>query len=228
MSQWNPDTLNEYLAPNIANFTKFSLEKIITFKESNHWIQNYFLNTVLGYKYKREIKHLVMQCIRRTTHAYQIYNETIDLSHEYIQTNNIYNPKSKLYYNIINNWETVLLNIQMFTDSYNKINTFLKLKKAFTPDDGSTEQRAYDIANAIKHCGMNIDDISIKYNWIPLWIDNDGLVSHNHKLTYNEVRELVIDIAKWTDEFSNPNLRIAQQNDAPEPATNADSASPKS
>ena len=205
MIQFNHDILNEYLAPNITKFNEFNVEKISDFKEANYWIQNYFLNTLHGRKYKKEFKHLVMQCIRRTTHSCQLFNETVDLSLDFIKTSNPDNPRSKLYYNIINNWETTLLNIQMFTDSYNKMQKINSLDKAFKSSDGSPEQRAYDMANSIKHCGIKNDDVAIKYGWVPLWIDNKGLVSNDVQLSYIELRQIIIDLAIWTDEYSNPN-----------------------
>ena len=77
--------------------------------------------------------------------------------------------------------------------------------KVFQKADGSPDQRAYDIANAIKHCGDAIKradhgpDLTV-----PVWLENQGFRSSKYALTYDELGLLMSQAAQLADDLQNP------------------------
>jgi hypothetical protein len=86
--------------------------------------------------------------------------------------------------------------------------------KAFTKGDGSPEQRAYDISNAIKHWSDKIDrgeyDVFLT---VPVWLENDGFHSQEHFVSYQELGDMISEAANFADELQNPRGFIGQNKD---------------
>ncbi len=98
-------------------------------------------------------------------------------------------------------WESCFLNHQIFIDLFAKAVG----RKVFELDDGSDDQRAYDMANAIKHWGglVKLNKHSDDHT-IPLWLSNTGFHTYLHSLTYTELAAITTEIASAANELQNP------------------------
>ena len=77
----------------------------------------------------------------------------------------------------------------------------------FVAGDGSREQRAYELANAIKHWSGHV--ASQKYDetlTIPVWLTNDGLKSLKYQISFADLATLISEIAAVADELQAPTL----------------------
>jgi hypothetical protein len=81
----------------------------------------------------------------------------------------------------------------------------------FVENDGSSEQRAYALANSIKHWG---GDLAARRHsdehTIPVWLTNSGFQSRSHQLTFHEIGGLIGDIAKLANELQDPSSMFVQ------------------
>ncbi len=170
-----------------------------------------FLNNALRSSFKPLVKQYIQNYIFRAEVLFRLYHEAIDATKEYLEGNDPLNPKVSSYYKAISIWETVFLNWAVAFDLIVKLGGN---KKLFTKGDGSEEERAYEIHNEIKHCGGSIFGGHWTENGtIPIWLTNSGMSSHNHTITYDEISELVREVAKFATEVQDP-LSFSESNKA--------------
>lgn len=208
--QYHPDILNETLAPGIADFTEAEIPDLRgDFPEAGYWISNHFLNTIFEPKYKMPTRHFAINMMSRAQAHFSFYHQARQATHDYLAKSGIHSPAIGLYYNAVFLWEICLLNYQIFVDLYCK----LVGKKAFGQNDGSVEQRAYDIVNDFKHWAGKIK------TWgqsecpvIPLWLTNSGVSTHRLSLAYTELASITAEIAKTANDLQNPGSLIRLQN----------------
>jgi hypothetical protein len=81
----------------------------------------------------------------------------------------------------------------------------LKDERVFKEGDGTPEQRAYRMANTVKHFGSDIfADRHAEEDTIPLWLTNTGLNTRSLEVTYQELAKLVSEVATAADELQDP------------------------
>ena len=202
MQQYNPEMLNRIVAPGIAVFTAADIPDLrAEFPQSEHWLSNHYLNTVLGPNYVGPFRQYAINMLCRAQAQFAFFHQAREKTVLYIEKSPMHNPAVRHYYAAIVLWESCLLNYQMFIDLHTKAVG----KLAFAPGDGSEEQRAYDIANAVKHWGGVINSKSRKDDHtIPLSLSNEGFRSNEHHLTYIELAAITREVAKVADELENP------------------------
>jgi hypothetical protein len=189
MRQFNPDTLNRNVAPGIADFAKAEIPDLRAgFPQAEHWLSNHYLNTLLGPNYTGRFRQYAINMIFRAQAQFDLYHRARDQTALYLAKSSLHNPAVKHYYQAVNLWESCLLNYQMFIDLYTKAAE----EMAFAQDDGSAEQRAHGLANAVKHWGGIIKSQARQDDHnIPLWLSDQGLHS-------------------WSTVSLGPNLRPSQ------------------
>ena len=66
MTNWNPELLNEHIAPDFDRFTAAEIPDLRPeFPESRHWLADYFLNSVLSGRNDEPQRQLVLGLLRR-------------------------------------------------------------------------------------------------------------------------------------------------------------------
>jgi hypothetical protein len=202
MLQFNPEILDRNVAPGISKFTNADIPDLrAEFPQASHWLSNHYLNTLLGPNYAGSFRQYAVSMLFRAQAQFDLYHRAREQTAIYLEKSPTHNPAVREYYQAVNLWETCLLNYQMFIDLYTKA----VVKKAFEPADGSEEQRAYDLANSVKHWGgfINSQRRKEEHN-IPLWLSNDGLHSHEGNLSYQELAAITREVAKTGDQLENP------------------------
>jgi len=202
MPQFNPYILNRNVAPGIAEFTHADIPDLrAQFPESEHWLSNHFLNTLLGPNFKGLFRQYAINMLCRAQAQFGLYHQAREATSTYLEKSSHHNPAVRLYYAAIVLWESCFLNYQIFFDLFVNITG----QKWFAKNDGSEEQRAYEIANTIKHWGGVIqannhhDD-----HTIPMWLSNAGFHTHTMEITYGELAAITTEIAKTADDLQNP------------------------
>jgi hypothetical protein len=75
----------------------------------------------------------------------------------------------------------------------------------FEKNDGSKEQRLYEIANLVKHTASAVESGQCRESdTIPLWLANDGLHSFDLSITHEEASEILRDFSSLADDFQDP------------------------
>ena len=201
--KWNPDIINTRIAPNISNFNSANIPELTNkFSQAKHWLTNHFLNSVLRDGFKPPNKQVVISYLRRAQNSFLEYHIARSATYEYLEKNDPLNPNLMKYYEAITHWEYFILQYAMAIDLFNWLNLG---EKAFAKNDGSKDQRLYDMANAIKHLPSDITSGQCKEEHsIPLWIENNGLKSFQYAITFVEVSEALRELSTIADELHDP------------------------
>ncbi|HEY4684094.1 MAG TPA: hypothetical protein VIH17_12725, partial [Candidatus Acidoferrales bacterium] len=68
--------------------------------------------------------------------------------------------------------------------------------------DGSVDQRAYAVANSIKHSGgAGSGDVIIT---VPMWLTNDGFQTSENRISYGELAQLVTQAGEFAQQTIDP------------------------
>lgn len=200
--QFSTELLNRNVAPGIAEFDRADIPDLRSdFPEAEHWLSNHFLNTLFGPNYTGQFRQYAINMLSRAQVQFSLFHQAREATREYLEKSTIHNPSVRRYYAAIFLWESCFLNLQMFIDIYTKAVG----KKAFEPFDGSDDQRAYDIANNIKHWAALVK--SNKHSdehTIPMWMSNTGFHTYAHSLTYAELVAITTEVAKAANNLQNP------------------------
>jgi hypothetical protein len=104
------------------------------------------------------------------------------------------------------------LNIQIFIDLANRMKREIGDSPVFIENDGSRDQRAYVMANTVKHWGSDVAvERHEEHQTIPLWLLNEGLTTRSHQLSFPELATLVAEIATVADGLQDPRSFAGEQ-----------------
>ena len=201
MIQFNPTLLNEKVAPGIAEFDTADIPDLRSeFDQNSHWLVNHHLNSLLGPTYRNNWKQWSINLLFRAQSQFNFYHQALDATSDFLSKSTHHNPAVGAYFKAIALWEASYLNFQIFLDLYNKaIDT-----TAFHAGDGSEEERAYGIANSIKHWGSDIKgDRHDAQHTIPLWLSNSGFHTRTNALSYAEFAAITKEIGRTADVLEN-------------------------
>jgi hypothetical protein len=205
MVTWNPDLLNRYIAPGFAQFTAAVIPELASVGErAEHWMANHFLNNVFRAQFSGKQRQFAFNIIYRAQACFEHYEQARSLTLAFLGSRGSGGPGSGAYYRALRAWESCFLNFQVLVDLINRFTG----TKVFEQDDGSPQQRAYVIANTIKHWAQNIarsehhDD-----DTVPMWLSENGFVSREASLSYQELAALLGEAAVVAHDLMDPFAR---------------------
>lgn len=213
--QWNHDLLAHMLAPEIADFTEADVSALaIEFEQGDHWITNFFLNSVFGTNFGGKWRVYVLNLIFRSQNSLREYEHAADLTAKFLQHTRPGNPPIQTYFKALSAWECSFLNFSIALDVFKKMNRDIG---AFVQNDGSVDERAYYFANVTKHYAgevANHPEIPnssellpsdpLEPHAIPVWLTNDGFASAKKMLSYAEYAHAVKELCGLADQLTNP------------------------
>lgn len=202
MPSWNRDVLNRFIAPGITDFTEAEIpEPVVSGEKVEHWMANHLLSSVFRAQYVGKQRQLAFNIIYRAQACLETHEHARGLTAAYLEGNKPDNPRSRMYYRALRAWEACFLHLQTFVDLIVR----LTKAKVFEPEDGSTEQRAYAIANTIKHWGQIVGrDEHQDDDTVPMWLTNAGFATRSCTVTYSELSALLSECAVVANALSDP------------------------
>lgn len=203
---FNTELVDLLIAPGLSQFTVFEAPDLTELHpEATHWLANHFLNTLLGPRFKDKYRQWALNQLFRAEVAFRDYHEARVITFDVLEKGQPGRPAIRTYFKAIARWESCLLNIQIFIDVLNKMKKDLGDEAVFIENDGSREQRAYTMANTIKHWGGDVaSGRHEEHQTIPVWLCNEGLMSRSHQLTFGELASIVGDVACVADALQDP------------------------
>ena len=197
--QWSRQLLERHVAPGICDFNRAEIPELNpSLVESGSWMFDHFLNSVFRAQYKDPVREQAINCVYRVQTAIRIYQEAKSLTFSYLSKSKPGSPAISLYFETLSTWEMCILNWQILVLVYNR----LTLSKAFTNLDGSIDQRAYEIANSIKHSGGA--EVGTVIPTVPMWLTNDGFQTCNYSMTYDEFAQLLTQAGEFVQQIIDP------------------------
>lgn len=201
--QWNPTILSKFVAPGIAEFTSAEIPDLTArFPQAPFWLVNHFLNNVLRTSFKDRHRQVVLGFIRRAHNAFLAFHDARTGTLAYLDGNEPHNPRIGKYFDAVSSWENFALQVSMAIDLFRWLN---QGQGAFAKNDGSKEQRLYDIANSVKHTASAVSSGHCKESdTVPLWLENAGLRSFSLSVSFLEASEVLADICVLADDYQDP------------------------
>lgn len=203
---FNLEFVDRFLAPGVSTFTICDAPDITeNHLQATHWLTNHFLNSLLRSHYKDRFRQYAINQLLRAQTSFRDYHEARALTLEYLRAGSPDNPATRTYFKAITKWESCFLNFQIFVDVMNWMKKELKDELVFKNGDGSPEQRAYLVANSIKHWGADIAaNRHAPDDTIPMWLTNAGLSTRLTIVTYAELAGLMAQLATAADLLQDP------------------------
>ena len=203
--RWYSGVLNRNIAPSISEFTRCDAPDLaVAHPEAPHWFANHFLNSVFRGQLSGTHRQYAMNLVYRAQACFNRYHSARELTLQYLSSGDVRNPAIRKYFLALADWESCFLNAQIFIDILNKMGA-PGSQPMFVDGDGSPEQRAYGVANSIKHWGSDLaQGRHSEDHTVPLWLSNAGFESRSHRVTFKELGELVEGIALLANDLQDP------------------------
>ena len=226
--RWYSGTLNRNIAPGISEFTQCDAPDLsLSHPQAPHWLANHFLSSVFRGQFQGTHRQYALNLLFRAQACFNRYHSARGLTLQYLSSSDVQNPAIRTYFLALADWESCFLNAQIFIDILNKMGA-TGSPPIFLDGDGSLEQRAYSIANSIKHWGSDLArGRRLDEHTVPLWLSNAGFETRTNKLTFRELCELVEGVALLANDVQDPAslaVRKAEGGRSLDEAGNADPA----
>jgi len=204
---WSASLVNR-IAPDLDSFSKAAIPDLSAdFLQAPYWLQNYFLNTSFGGRFTGTFEPAVLGYLRRADHAFRAFHRARELTLEYVANFKPGQPRVRLYYDALDEWEMFVLQLQMAVD----LRVYMEQENVFEPGDGSEVQRLYDMANAVKHLRGHIASKRFEAgDLLPLWLAPSGLRSFCLSASYLDAATVLRHVAILADKLQNPAAFVAE------------------
>jgi hypothetical protein len=201
--EFSANILDEHVAPGYSAITIATIPDLRESHEAaEHWLANHLLNAILRSRYSDHVRALVIGFLRRASAAFSAYHKARELTLTFVEERGKGKQPIRLYYDAIDAWEQFALQINMATDLFKHLNSNIG---AFAKNDGSPEQRLYDIANQVKHtAGCLASGQCTDKDTVPLWLSNAGLNSFGIAVSYAEAAGVMSAIARLAERLQDP------------------------
>ena len=195
------DFKDKFVAPEISSFTEASISDLSGLQE--RWLVNFILNSSLVVQLDDAARRTIYNFLRQAEAAFREYSSARQMTLAHLANPN---PDAVSEYIIaIGHWEVFL------SHAYQAWCLLARGQKIlFAPGDGSTMQRLSLLYNRTKHAESAITaeqlppDGKKKKITLPVWLKNDGLHSVESSLTFEEIEEMLEDLAVRADAAQNP------------------------
>jgi hypothetical protein len=190
------DFKDKFVAPEISSFTEASISDLSGLQE--RWLVSFILNSSLVVQLDDATRRTIYNFLRRAEAAFREYCSARQMTLAHLANPN---PDAVSEYIIaIGHWEVFL------SQAYQAWCLLARGQKIlFAPGDGSTMQRLNLLYNRTKHAESAITAEQLPPDGtLPVWLKNDGLHSVESSLTFEEIAEMLEDLAVWAEAVQNP------------------------
>lgn len=181
------DFKDKFVAPEISSFTEASISDLSGLQKC--WLVSFILNSSLVVQLDDATRRTIYNFLRRAEAAFREYSSARQMTLAHLANPN---PDAVPEYIIaIGHWEVFL------SHAYQAWRLLAKGQKIlFTPEDGSIMQRLNLLYNRTKHAESAITAEQLPLDGtLPAWLKNDGLHSVESSLTFEEIAEMLEDLA---------------------------------
>ena len=190
---------DKFVAPEISSFTAASIPDVSAVSaEQGYWLLNFMLSSALRVTMDDALRRTLYNFLRRAEAAFREYEAARQATLAYLANPN---PDAVSQYIVaIGHWEVFL------SQAYQAWCLLAKGQKIlFEPGDGSVTQRLNLLYNRAKHAEKAITSQQLPPDGtLPVWLKNDGLHCVESILTFEEIAEVLKDLALWADAVQDP------------------------
>jgi hypothetical protein len=204
------EALDKYVAQGMSQLTACDAPDLSTsFKERQHWIHNFILNSMFRASVKPSAKPLIFSILRRAQMSIAEYEAGRLALKQYIDG---HRERWSVYFDALYRFE---LAIALACQGYEAIRKLAPTLKYYDSNDGTPIQRLFAIYNISKH----LEPTSITDGHLhAVWLTNDGVSTSRAAVTWAELAELLKDLGEMANDVSDPlTLKQKRTQSAPDP-----------
>jgi hypothetical protein len=205
MGQFPSWVFDKFLAPEVSSFSQAKIPDMSKYnRESEWWVANHFLNSLLRGRYTEQAKPYAFNFLRRAEGSFAEHTTATGLTLGFLS-----DGSPRLYVNAILHWEFFLSQAWLAYKLLGELAVSLTgnetKRRFFERHDQSVEHRLNLFYNATKHVESRIAAGQILPDaTMPVWLTNDGLKCTDAILTYEETAEVLRFISNWADSVVDP------------------------
>ncbi|MDT8419517.1 MAG: hypothetical protein RQ754_03735 [Desulfuromonadales bacterium] len=194
-------SLDTFVAPHMSKLTLVgapSLESVTG--EYCYWVNNFILNTIFHIRLEDRKRQLFLYFLRKVEGSFQEYEQGRHFLATYIEKPG---EAVSAYFHALRHFEVATIL------AYHAYDTFRSLtqEKLYVKGDGSALQRLNRLQNISKHANQELGRGTIPDNLsTPIWLTNTGIESHDAALSFEELSELLKELAGVAEVFSKPQI----------------------
>jgi hypothetical protein len=189
---------DKFVAPEISKFTVASIPDMSAVSDQqDYWLLNFILSG-FNAKVDDSARRRFFNFLRRTEAAFREYEAARQATIRYLENTN---PNAIGGYIIaIGHWEVFL------SQAYQACCLLdVRRNTLFEPGDGSIIQRFNLLYNRSKHAESAITHQQLPPDGtMPVWLKNDGLYCVESGLSFEEIAEVLKDLAQCADAIQDP------------------------
>ncbi len=200
MIQLSAELLGRGYAPKINDFRTAAIPDLTEVIIERRWLQNHFLNTIfISFETSSydPIRARFVICAFRAQAALVAYDRAKASCEAFFDTFIDGNPVVDLYFDAVAQWEGVVLHLHHVVDIFKRANGNDYSKS-------NVEKRLGDVANRIKHVAEYIPTSAHQGLTIPMWLAHDGVETSKATVTFTEIADLLVALAKHLDKWQDP------------------------
>ncbi len=200
MIQFSTELLGRCYAPEINDFRAANIPDLTEVIVERNWLQNHFRNTIFisfessGYDPFRA--RFVISAFRAKS-ALIAYDRAKASCEAFFETFIDDNPAVEHYFDAAAQWEGVVLHLNHVVDIFRQAN-------GADHDESDVEARLRAVANRIKHVAEDIPTSAHVGLTIPMWLTCNGSEASKASITFEELADLLVELAKHLDKWQDP------------------------
>jgi hypothetical protein len=195
LSAYAKDT---FIAPEMSKFTSASIKDMAgTSAEQEHWLANFILNTLGSGGLHEPRRQTVFNFLRRVQSAFREYALARERTMTYFKSAEAVST----YFVAIGHWEVFLY----YAYQAYELLAGPEKRVLFEPNDGSVLQRLGLLYGRTKHMNKAINAGQFAPgSTLAVWLTNDGLRGVDGHVTFDEMAEILEELARWSDAVQDP------------------------
>jgi len=184
--------LDNFVAQDLSQLTECRAAPVAQeFPDCSSWLSSFVLNRILRTPLTAEKAALIFALIRRAEGAVVDYEEARELLMNMADGNRTIS----FYFRCLRRFES---SVGMLYQSLDFVRKALGIQ-LFTQGDGSPYERLNQIYNKGRHSNPEALPAGQLH---AVWIKNDGLYTDGANLTFDELRELILEIGRIADKLA--------------------------
>jgi hypothetical protein len=188
---------DKFIAPEMSQFSNASIRDMTGVSvEQEHWLSNFILNTIFRVSIDVDVRQTLFNFLRRAQSAFREYSLARDKSLEYLDDTEAVSA----YIAAIGHWEIFL------SSAYQAYLVLDRNQRSlFQRSDGSVLQRLNHFYNRSKHVETAIERGQLAPDsTMTVWLTNTGLRSVDSEISFDEMADVLEDLARWSDAAHDP------------------------
>jgi hypothetical protein len=187
---------DRFVAPEMSKFTAASIRDLSQVdSEQEHWVANFVLNVIFRANVLTPHRQQMYNFLRRSHSAFAEYALAREATLAFVN-----DPKRRplQYVEAIGHWEAFLAYAW-------QAHCFIARGLWFKKGDGSARERLNALYNRAKHADDAIERGDfIEDSPLCVWLTNDGLRSTETSLSFEEIAEILEDLAQLASAVQDP------------------------